>query len=59
MAEIEEARVAGGEGEGGEGRDARNWFSARTALRVYGQFVNLDGDRDGMLAPQDLMRYQI
>lgn len=56
MAELEEARTAGQEGEGGAG-EVGNWFSARTALRVYGQFVNLDGNRDGMVGPEDLMRY--
>ena len=55
MAELEEARAVG-VGEGEEGKEAGNWFSARTALRVYGQFVNLDGDRDGMVGPLDLMR---
>lgn len=57
MAELEEMRGMGerdrererdGEREEREGeremRERNNWFSARTALRVYGQFVNLDGD---------------
>lgn len=38
MAELEEARaVPAGEGEGGGEEGKGNWFSARTALRVYGQ----------------------
>jgi len=53
MAELEEAREA----NVNEQSEATNWFSARTALRVYGQFVGLDQDRDGFLSPKDLMRY--
>ncbi|KAK7103080.1 serine/threonine-protein phosphatase 2A regulatory subunit B'' subunit gamma-like [Littorina saxatilis] len=34
-----------------------NWFSAPSALRVYGQYLNLDKDRNGMLSKQELARY--
>ncbi|KAG1697885.1 Serine/threonine-protein phosphatase 2A regulatory subunit B'' subunit gamma [Nymphon striatum] len=34
-----------------------NWFSAPSALRVYGQYLNLDKDRNGMLSREELMRY--
>ena len=29
-----------------------NWFSAPSALRVYGQYLNLDKDHNGMLSRQ-------
>lgn len=31
-----------------------NWFSAPSALRVYGQYLNLDRDHNGMLSPEEL-----
>ncbi|XP_041352871.1 serine/threonine-protein phosphatase 2A regulatory subunit B'' subunit gamma-like isoform X2 [Gigantopelta aegis] len=34
-----------------------NWFSAPSALRVYGQYLNLDRDRNGMLSKEELARY--
>jgi len=34
-----------------------NWFSAPSALRVYGQYLNLDVDHNGMLSMQELARY--
>lgn len=34
-----------------------NWFSAPSALRVYGQYLNLDRDQNGMLSKQELSRY--
>jgi serine/threonine-protein phosphatase 2A regulatory subunit B'' len=34
-----------------------NWFSAQSALRVYGQYLNLDDDHNGMLNKQELGRY--
>ncbi|BFZ07202.1 hypothetical protein BsWGS_10241 [Bradybaena similaris] len=34
-----------------------NWFSAPSALRVYGQYLNLDKDRNGMLSKEELARY--
>ena len=34
-----------------------NWFSAQSALRVYGQYLNLDEDHNGMLSKQELSRY--
>lgn len=34
-----------------------NWFSAPSALRVYGQYLNLDTDHNGMLSQDELQRY--
>ncbi|XP_054707643.1 serine/threonine-protein phosphatase 2A regulatory subunit B'' subunit gamma-like [Uloborus diversus] len=34
-----------------------NWFSAPSALRVYGQYLNLDSDHNGMLSKEELARY--
>lgn len=34
-----------------------NWFSAPSALRVYGQYLNLDKDHNGMLSQEDFNRY--
>ncbi|XP_043241636.1 serine/threonine-protein phosphatase 2A regulatory subunit B'' subunit gamma-like [Amphibalanus amphitrite] len=34
-----------------------NWFSAPSALRVYGQYLNLDRDHNGMLSKSELARY--
>ena len=31
-----------------------NWFSAPSALRVYGQYLNLDKDHNGMLNKEEL-----
>jgi hypothetical protein len=31
-----------------------NWFSAPSALRVYGQYLNLDRDHNGMLSQEEL-----
>lgn len=32
----------------------QNWFSAASALRVYGQYLNLDRDHNGMLSIDEL-----
>jgi len=34
-----------------------NWFSAPSALRVYGQYLNLDTDHNGMLNQAELLKY--
>lgn len=39
-----------------EAQDA-NWFSAPSALRVYGQYLNLDTDHNGMLNQKELLKY--
>lgn len=39
-----------------EQQDA-NWFSAPSALRVYGQYLSLDTDHNGMLSKEELARY--
>ena len=35
----------------------QNWFSAPSALRVYGQYLNLDTNHNGMLSMEELGRY--
>ncbi|KAJ0171555.1 hypothetical protein K1T71_013105 [Dendrolimus kikuchii] len=35
----------------------QNWFSAASALRVYGQYLNLDKDHNGMLSINELAGY--
>lgn len=35
----------------------QNWFSAPSALRVYGQYLNLDRDHNGMLSKEELAGY--
>ncbi|XP_063387904.1 serine/threonine-protein phosphatase 2A regulatory subunit B'' subunit gamma-like [Cydia fagiglandana] len=35
----------------------QNWFSAASALRVYGQYLNLDRDHNGMLSISELAGY--
>ncbi|KAJ3081936.1 Serine/threonine-protein phosphatase 2A regulatory subunit B'' subunit gamma, partial [Quaeritorhiza haematococci] len=34
-----------------------NWFSTYSALRVYGQYLNLDTNHNGMLSRRELARY--
>ena len=34
-----------------------NWFSGPSALRVYGQYLNLDKDHNGMLSRTELLAY--
>lgn len=31
-----------------------NWFSGASALKVYGQYLNLDRDHNGMLSKEEL-----
>ena len=38
-------------------RQDSNWFSAASALRVYGQYLTLDTDHNGMLSKSELGRY--
>ena len=35
-----------------------NWFSAFSALRTYGQFLNLDKNRNGMISGPELLNYK-
>lgn len=35
----------------------QNWFSAPSALRVYGHYLNLDRDHNGMLSKSELAGY--
>nr|KAJ3412725.1 Serine/threonine-protein phosphatase 2A regulatory subunit B'' subunit gamma [Polyrhizophydium stewartii] len=35
-----------------------NWFSSYSALRVYGLFLNLDVDRNGMISRKELTKYR-
>lgn len=34
-----------------------NWFSASSCMKVYGQFLSLDTDRNGMLSRKELSNY--
>lgn len=34
-----------------------NWFSATSALRVYGQYLHLDKDHNGVLSKEELATY--
>lgn len=34
-----------------------NWFSSHSCMRVYGQFLSLDTDRNGMLSRKELSHY--
>ncbi|XP_017777665.1 PREDICTED: serine/threonine-protein phosphatase 2A regulatory subunit B'' subunit gamma-like [Nicrophorus vespilloides] len=38
-------------------RSESNWFSAPSALSVYGNYLNLDKDHNGMLSLEELSRY--
>merc|ERR1711904_315017 len=40
-----------------EEEERSNWCSALSALRVYGQYLSLDTDQNGMLSKSELMRY--
>mmetsp|Transcript_19387 Transcript_19387/g.68635 ORF Transcript_19387/g.68635 Transcript_19387/m.68635 type:complete len:455 (-) Transcript_19387:184-1548(-) len=42
-----------------EEENRRNWFSGSNALRVYSQYLELDGDHNGMLNRQELARYNM
>ncbi|KAK9890980.1 hypothetical protein WA026_013318 [Henosepilachna vigintioctopunctata] len=35
----------------------QNWFSASSALRIYGHYLNLDRDHNGMLSKSELSSY--
>uniref|UniRef100_A0A7S4R799 Serine/threonine-protein phosphatase 2A regulatory subunit B'' subunit gamma n=1 Tax=Alexandrium monilatum TaxID=311494 RepID=A0A7S4R799_9DINO len=40
------------------GQDAENnWFSMQSALRVYGAYLELDADQNGMLSKSELSRF--
>ncbi len=36
---------------------SQNWFSAANALRVYGQYLDLDTDLNGMLSKEEMLAY--
>lgn len=38
-------------------KDTLNWFSAPSALSVYGHYLNLDKDHNGMLSKSELLGY--
>ncbi|TGZ63018.1 hypothetical protein CRM22_007124 [Opisthorchis felineus] len=40
-----------------EAQLASNWFSHQSAMRVYGSYLQLDEDRNGMLTRAELSRY--
>ncbi len=35
-----------------------NWFSSEYTQRVYGDFIEMDSDRNGMLSRKELSRYR-
>ncbi|KAJ3260103.1 Serine/threonine-protein phosphatase 2A regulatory subunit B'' subunit gamma [Boothiomyces macroporosus] len=35
-----------------------NWFSTSVSMRVYGEFIRLDTDKNGMLSRKELARYR-
>jgi serine/threonine-protein phosphatase 2A regulatory subunit B'' len=37
-----------------DGSERSNWFSAHSSLRVYGQFINLDKNRNGLISRAEL-----
>jgi len=37
--------------------DASNWFSINSAMTVYGQYLNLDADGNGMISRQELSNF--
>lgn len=41
----------------GEDEAKNNWFSQQTALAVYGEYLQLDTDQNGMLSPTELGAY--
>ena len=43
--------------EPAQGMPQRSWFSARNALRVYSQYLDLDTDHNGMLSECELGAY--
>ncbi|KAI9106167.1 hypothetical protein DFS34DRAFT_574578, partial [Phlyctochytrium arcticum] len=40
-----------------EGYEKTNWFFTYSSLRVYGQFLNLDTNKNGMIGRQELSKY--
>jgi Ca2+-binding EF-hand superfamily protein len=38
-------------------REEANWFSAYNALRLYGQYIGLDEDHNGMLSKKELEKF--
>lgn len=40
-----------------EDETKNNWFSQQTALAVYGEYLQLDTDQNGMLSPSELGAY--
>ncbi|XP_040574043.1 serine/threonine-protein phosphatase 2A regulatory subunit B'' subunit gamma isoform X2 [Lepeophtheirus salmonis] len=43
--------------EAGKDLQESNWFSGPSVLRIYGQYLNLDNDHNGMLSPSELKNY--
>lgn len=41
-----------------ERKQDTNWFSAKSAYRVYGTYLHLDRDQNGMLSKEELARYE-
>nr|ACO15348.1 Serine/threonine-protein phosphatase 2A regulatory subunit B subunit gamma [Caligus clemensi] len=43
--------------EAGKDLHESNWFSGPSLLRVYGQYLNLDSDQNGMISQSELKNY--
>ncbi|CAM9901334.1 unnamed protein product, partial [Scytosiphon promiscuus] len=59
---VGDAAGEGGQGEAAPGETlpqdlSKNWFSAENTLRVYGEYLELDEDQNGMLSKQELMNF--
>lgn len=46
-----------GEQPAGLSEDSSNWFSMQSSLKVYGQYLEMDVDQNGMLSKKELGRY--
>jgi hypothetical protein len=44
-------------GKAGTTTPPPNWFSSSNALRVYGQYLELDTDMNGMLSKEEMQAY--
>jgi serine/threonine-protein phosphatase 2A regulatory subunit B'' len=44
-------------GKSGAATPPPNWFSSSNALRVYGQYLELDTDMNGMLSKEEMQAY--
>ncbi|KAJ8976716.1 hypothetical protein NQ317_000148, partial [Molorchus minor] len=54
---LDVVRAGGADEELSKELQEQNWFSAPSALRIYGHYLNLDRDHNGMLSKSELARY--